>query len=79
MEKSFPTLPHVHQVKNVSLEMVVPIVDFVIPEKYNVSIREQAIPLSSWFQASKKRKDAQSQAFYPISKILFRRPKIVLL
>uniref|UniRef100_A0A7N2KQN2 Uncharacterized protein n=1 Tax=Quercus lobata TaxID=97700 RepID=A0A7N2KQN2_QUELO len=33
MEKSFPTLPHVHQVKDVSLAMVVPIVDFVIPEK----------------------------------------------
>ena len=29
MEKSFPTLPHVHQVKDVSLAMVVPIVDFV--------------------------------------------------
>ena len=79
MEKSFLTLPHVHQVKDVSLAMVVPIVDFVIPEKYNVPIREQVVPMSSWFQASKKRKDTQSQAFYPISKILFRRPKIVLL
>ena len=32
MEKSFPTLPHMHQVKDVSLAMVVLIVDFVIPE-----------------------------------------------
>ena len=79
LEKSFPTLPHMHQVKDVSLAIVVLIVDFVIPEKYNVPIREQVVPMSSWFQASKKRKDTQSQAFYPISKILFRRPKIVLL
>ena len=63
MEKSFPTLPHVHQVKDVSLAMVVPIVDFVIPEKYNVPIGEQVVPLSSWFQAPKKRKALKVKLF----------------
>jgi hypothetical protein len=79
MEKSVPMLQHVPQDKDMSLAMMVPIIEFVIPEKFNVPIGEKDVPLSSWIQATKKIKNTPSQAFYPVSRMLFKRPGILLL
>jgi hypothetical protein len=67
MEKSVSMLQHVPQDNDMSLAMMVPIIEFVIPEKFNVPIGEQDVPLSSWIQATKKIKNTLSQAFYPVS------------
>jgi hypothetical protein len=79
MEKHVQMLQHAHQAKDVSLAIRIPIIDFVIQEKFDVPIGEKEVPLSSWFQASKKRKKTQIQAYYPMSRILFKRPGIILL
>ena len=55
--KPISILQHVQQVTDV------PIIDFVIPQKFTVPIGEKDVPLSSWFQATKKRKNTPSQAF----------------
>ena len=67
------------QDKDMSLAMMVPIIEFVIPKKFNVPIREKDVPLSSWVQATKKTKNTPSQAFYPVSRVLLRRPRNILL
>jgi hypothetical protein len=79
MEKFVPMLQHVPQDKDMSLAMMVPIIGFVIPEKFNVPIGEKDVPLSSWVQATKKIKNTPSQDFYPVSRMLFKRPRILLL
>ena len=47
MEKSVPMLQHVPQDKDMSLAMMFPIIEFVIPEKFNVPIGEKDVSLSS--------------------------------
>ena len=47
---------------------MIPIIDFVIPEKFNVHIGENNVPLSTWFQAMKRGKKTHTRAFYPISR-----------
>ena len=56
MEKPIPVLQHVHQAKEMSLAMMVPVLGSINPKKYNVEIGEKDVPLSSCFKAKKKEK-----------------------
>ena len=62
MEKPIPVLQHVHQAKEMSLAMMVPVLGSINPKKYNVEIEEKDVPLSSCFKATKEKKKKKTQS-----------------
>lgn len=78
MEKLVSILLQDNHAKDVSLAMMVPIIDYLTPEKFQVPIGDKDNPLTSQFQATKKIKKTQTQAFYLMSSMLYKRLEIIL-